>query len=85
KSEGRQGVENKGNEEINDIEKRGDASNEEKEEGIKRVSGELGRVEGEINGEDRREGVKNMKEDGISSLCGINGEVVEKEWGRNGI
>ncbi|WP_145472653.1 DUF1542 domain-containing protein, partial [Staphylococcus epidermidis] len=68
-----------------DIENRGDGSNEEKEEGIKRVSGELGRVEGEIKAEHTTEGVKNMKEDGISCLCGINGEVVEKEWGRNGM
>ena len=51
KSEARQAVQNKTNEQINHIQNTPDATNEEKQEAINRVSAELARVQAQINAE----------------------------------
>lgn len=85
KSEARQAVQNKANEQINHIQNTPDATNEEKQEAINRVSAELARVQAQINAEHTTQGVKNIKDDAITSLSRINAQVVEKESARNAI
>ncbi|MEJ7175405.1 DUF1542 domain-containing protein, partial [Staphylococcus caprae] len=60
-------------------------TNEEKQEAINRVSAELARVQAQINAEHTTQGVKNIKDDAITSLSRINAQVVEKESARNEI
>ena len=78
KSEARQAVQNKANEQINHIQNTPDATNEEKQEAINRVSAELARVQAQINAEHTTQGVKTIKDDAITSLSRINAQVVEK-------
>lgn len=85
KSEARQAVQNKANEQINHIQNTPDATNEEKQEAINRVSAELARVQAQINAEHTTQGVKTIKDDAITSLSRINAQVVEKESARNAI
>ena len=85
KSEARQAVQNKANEQINHIQNTPDATNDEKQEAINRVSAELARVQAQINAEHTTQGVKNIKDDAITSLSRINAQVVEKESARNAI
>ncbi|MDN3166331.1 DUF1542 domain-containing protein, partial [Enterococcus faecalis] len=73
------------NEQINHIQNTPDATNEEKQEAINRVSAELARVQAQINAEHTTQGVKNIKDDAITSLSRINAQVVEKESARNAI
>ena len=85
KSEARQAVQNKANEQINHIQNTPDATNEKKQEAINRVSAELARVQAQINAEHTTQGVKTIKDDAITSLSRINAQVVEKESARNAI
>lgn len=85
KYEARQAVQNKANEQINHIQNTPDATNEEKQEAINRVSAELARVQAQINAEHTTQGVKTIKDDAITSLSRINAQVVEKESARNAI
>ncbi|EKS37960.1 SasC/FmtB family protein [Staphylococcus epidermidis] len=85
KSEARQAVQNKANEQINHIQNTPDATNEEKQEAINRVSAELARVQAQINAEHTTQGVKTIKDDAITSLSRINAQVAEKESARNAI
>ena len=85
KSEARQAVQNKANEQINHIQNTPDATNEEKQEAINRVSAELARVQAQINARTYNPRCQNYQRRRDNCFISINAQVVEKESARNAI
>lgn len=85
KSEARQAVQNKANEQINHIQNTPDATNEEKQEAINRVSAELAQAIQNINNAHSTQEVNESKTNSIATIKSVQPNVIKKPTAINSL